>query len=370
LSELHEHSPEAQTWLWRGHLPVGALEILTGQPGSGKSLLQCDLIARITTGRDWPDGTAGPEPGSVVILSAEDRVSDYVRRLTAAGADLTRAKMLSYIRRNDRDELFLLGEDLDKLEQAILDLGDVKLVAIDPITAFMGHGRNFDSHRATDVRSQLHPLSRLAEKLGVAFSTVTHPPKNAAGRAAIDNFIGSQAFIAAARVGHYCVLELGEEDDRGFRRPTGRRLFAAAKVSHSAHGEVPTLAFRVEEVSIGWDAKQECEVRAPRIVWDPTPVDITADEAIAANKPALGDGRKSKAAPIREFLRDVLAAGPVEQRIVVERGATKDFSLDQLKRALRSKAVGGQSFKGKGSGAPWFWCLPEHLPSDAEITGG
>ena len=59
------------------------------------------------------------------------------------------------------------------------DFGDVQLVAIDPITAFMGHGRGFDSHRASDVRSQLHPLSRLAEKLGVGFSAVTHPPKNA-----------------------------------------------------------------------------------------------------------------------------------------------------------------------------------------------
>jgi hypothetical protein len=118
----------------------------------------------------------GSAPGRVVILTAEDRVSDYVRRLTAAGADLTRTTMLSYVRRNERDELFLLGEDLDTLEILVNDFGDVRLVAIDPITAFMGHGRGFDSHRASDVRSQLHPLSRLAEKLGA----VTHPPKCAA----------------------------------------------------------------------------------------------------------------------------------------------------------------------------------------------
>jgi AAA domain len=142
MVEVHKHSPENQNWLWRGHLPMGALEILTGQVGTGKSLLQCDLIAIVTTGRDWPDGTPGPEPGTVIILSAEDRVSDYVRRLTAAGADLTRVKILTYVRRNGSDEeLFLLGEDLGKLEQAVLDLGDVKMVTIDPITAFMGHDR-------------------------------------------------------------------------------------------------------------------------------------------------------------------------------------------------------------------------------------
>src|SRR5262249_7121697 len=165
MTKLHEQSPEAQTWLWQGHLPIGALELLTGQISVGKSLLQCDLIARITTGRGWPDGASGPEPGQVIILSAEDPVSAYVRRLTAAGADLARAKILQSVRRNGRDELFLLGEDLETLEQAVIDLGDVRLVAIDPITAFMGHGKGFDSHRASDVRSQLHPLSKLAEKL-------------------------------------------------------------------------------------------------------------------------------------------------------------------------------------------------------------
>ena len=239
VTHLHEYVPEAQDWIWESHLPVGALELLTGAPAIGKSLLQCNLIAIITTGRNWPDGKPGPAPGRVVILTAEDRVSDYVRRLTAADADLTRTTMLSYVRRNERDELFLLGEDLDTLEILVNDFGDVQLVAIDPITAFMGHGRGFDSHRASDVRSQLHPLSRLAEKLGVGFSAVTHPPKNAGTRTALDSFIGSQAFIAAARVGHYCIAELGEEDDHGRRRPTGRVLFTCPKPNHSS--PVPTL---------------------------------------------------------------------------------------------------------------------------------
>ena len=252
VTHLHEFAPEAIDWIWEKHLPQAALELLTGQPAVGKSLVQCDLIGTITTGRNWPDGLPGPEPGRVIILTAEDRVSDYVRRLTAAGADLKLATMLSYVRRNERDELFLLGEDLDKLEMAVNDFGDVRLVAIDPLTAFMGHGRGFDSHRATDVRSQLHPLSRLAEKLNLGFSAITHPPKNAGTRSAMDSFIGSQAYIAAARVGHYALAELSEdEDDHGRRRPTGRVLFTCPKPNHSS--TVPTLAYRIEEASLGWD---------------------------------------------------------------------------------------------------------------------
>jgi putative DNA primase/helicase len=344
LVNLNEVPLEASDWLWEGHLQIGTLELLTGIPGVGKSLVQCNLIATVTTGRDWPNGEPGPRPGQVIILTAEDRVTDCKRRLAAAGADQTKAKILTYIKRNARDELFLLSEDLEKLEQAIHDLGDVSLVTFDPITAFMGHGKGFDSHRVTDVRSQLHPLARLAEKVGVAFSAVTHPPKNAGTRSAIDSFIGSQAFIATARVGHYCISELDAEDDRGRRRPTGRVLFANPKFSHS--GPMPTLAYRIETLVVGFDAKRGKDIVAPRIVWEPDPVDITADEAIAANKMTAGDGRKARAAPVREFLRELLASGPVLAKTAIERGAVRGFSIDQLKYAR--KAVGVAVFKRRG----------------------
>jgi DNA polymerase bacteriophage-type len=315
-------------FLWPGHFPLGAIELSAGQVSIGKSLVYCDFCAIITTGRDWPDGTPGSKPGNVLILSAEDRVSDYKRRLAAAGADRSRVKMLSFVRRDGRDELFELDKDLDKLEQAILHLDGVRLVIIDPITAYMGHGNGFDSHRVSDVRSQLHPLTRLAEKLDIPFGLVTHPPKNASARTVLDNYIGSQAFIAAARVGHYFVEELGEEDDRGFRRPTGRIFFITPKTSHSARASVRTLAFRIEDAPIGWNAKKEREIRAPRVVWEKDPIDLTADEAVQVNKFAPSDRRKARSAPVKEFLRDILASGPVPQKIVVERGAAKGISYD------------------------------------------
>jgi len=307
LENIGDIPMKAQRWLWRDHLPIGALELNAGKIGIGKGLLLCDLIARITTGRAWPDGSPGPEPGSVIILTAEDRAEDYQRRLAAAEADLHKVYVLKYIRRNGRNELFLLAEDLDKLEQACRNLGDTRLVGIDPITAYMGTGRGFDSHRATDVRAQLHPLKASAERLDIAFSAITHPPKGASSRAVLDSFIGSQAFIAAARVAHFCIEELDEEDDRGFRRPTGRVLYTVPKFSHSA--PVPTLAFRKEVVQVGNDPISDEPIRAPRLVWEGA-VELTADEAVDANKPAARDGRKARAAPVREFrVRDKPSMG-------------------------------------------------------------
>jgi DNA polymerase len=372
LTNLDEVPFEETIWLWLEHLPVGGLVLITGVTGVGKTFALADIIARITTGRDWPDGAKGVEPGTVIALIAEDQDKEFRRRLMGAGADLTRIKIFKYVRRNERNELFLIGEDLDKLEMACIDLGDVRLITIDPITAYMGSARGFDSHRATDVRSQLAPLKDLAERLNVCIAAITHPSKGASSRAAIDAFIGSQAFIATARVGKYLVEELGEADDRGFRRPTGRILFTTPKNSDGP--KPPTLAFRQEDIVLDYVPGTDRLIKSRHIVWNDEPVDLTADEARIANTPtsgsARGDGRKARAAPVRDFLREILTDEPMLQRTVVERGAEKGFSLDQLKRALKDKAVNGRAFRRKNEGrnSPWWWALPKHVPADAEIN--
>jgi hypothetical protein len=41
-------------WLWRPWIPRGVVSVVDGEPGSGKSALMFDLIARITTGQPMP----------------------------------------------------------------------------------------------------------------------------------------------------------------------------------------------------------------------------------------------------------------------------------------------------------------------------
>src|SRR5207244_13559282 len=79
-------------WKWRRRLAPGHLHLLAGDPGQGKSMLTCDLSARITTGKAWPGGAPGTGTGEVVvILSAEDdAATTIVPRLHLAGADMTK----------------------------------------------------------------------------------------------------------------------------------------------------------------------------------------------------------------------------------------------------------------------------------------
>jgi DNA polymerase len=355
-TDLSSVKPRAIRWLWHKHLARGALELLAGMPTVGKSQIQCQYVACATTGRDWPNGAPGIIPCRAIMLTAEDNTDDtLVPRLIAAGADLTRVQELKAIRRNGKEELFLLGEDLAALEQLICDLGDVGLVTIDPITAFMGHAKHFDSHRATDVRSQLSPLKVPAERTGVAISAVTHPPKNV-GQRALDHFIGSQAFIAAARLGHLCIEEVTEDAEGGGKQPSGRYLFTDAKPSIKA--KQPTLAYRIDVVQTPYcDPDTDEPIEAPVIRWEGES-ELSADEAIAASRPG-----KARAPTARDFMLDILAGGKVLQKTVIERGAAKGHSYKQLWRA--KDALGVEDFREKGVKAgPSYWALPQHVPSD------
>jgi hypothetical protein len=192
--------PRPLDWIWDGHLLRGALELTTGLPNLGKSTAQISQIASITTDKPFPDGCPSGQPANVIVLTAEDMLDQIViPRLQAAGANLLRVKIIKCIRSDDKDRQFLLGEDLDMLEKAVAEVGDVALITADPITAYMGG--KIDGHRTTEVRSQLGPLKDVAEMVNVGISSITHLPKSASQKA-MDWYIGSQGFIAAARVGH------------------------------------------------------------------------------------------------------------------------------------------------------------------------
>jgi DNA polymerase bacteriophage-type len=342
--------PRALDWVWTGHLLRGSLELTTGIPGMGKSQIQCAYVACVTTGGRWPDGSNGIAALNVIMMTAEDCLDQIlVPRLIAAKADLGRVHILRKIRKDNKDRMFLLAEDIELLEQMVHDVGDVGLITIDPLTAYMGG--KIDSHRVTDVRSQLGPLADLAEQIQVAFSAVTHPAKSA-GQRAIDHFIGSQAFIAAARLGHLCVPEM-EDDDNGRHIPTGRRLFTNPK--HSAYIEMPTLAYRLEPVDAGTDPISEKPIRTAHVVWDEV-VGLSADEALAATIPSKS---KDHSGPVL-FLQDLLLNGPVLATIVEERGVARAFSVDQLRRAKQKLKI--VTFKEPKLDGRWLWALPQHAP--------
>lgn len=321
--------PEAVTWLWPNRYPAGKLTILAGDPGLGKSRAGYDAAARVTTGEPWPDGAAGGEPGRVVILNAEDGAADtIVPTLTASGADLAAVEIVEAVRKSGRACPFLLSEDLPDLDRRISTLGRVRMLIIDPISAYLGAT---DDHRNAELRGLLAPLATLAERHRLAVLAVHHLSK-APNFKAIYKVTGSIAYAGAARA-VWLISEDAENPER--------RLFLCAKMSLCR--KPAGLGFTINDQGA--------------VAWESGPVTMTADEAMTD-----AGGRHSRTAEALDWLADFLAAGEKPKTEVVKAAADHDppFSPDVLRRA--SERLGVQSYPGeRGPGqwtAPWVWRLP------------
>ncbi len=118
-------------------IALGKLNLVDGDPGTGKSAAMTDLAARVSVGKPWPDGSRC-EAGGVVILSAEDGLADTIRpRFDAAGGDPSRAVAVSTIPDAEGNERQIaIPDDLHVIEAAIDRVGAV-LVVVDPLMAFL-----------------------------------------------------------------------------------------------------------------------------------------------------------------------------------------------------------------------------------------
>src|SRR5258708_9678875 len=185
--------PEAVRWLWPGRIPLGELTMIVGDPGLGKSQICASLASVVTNGGQWPVDRSRAEQGSVLILSAEDNVKHTIcPRLDAAGAEVNRCHTLQAVKREADDGThfeggFSLALDLAKLSVLMDELRDVRMVIINPLSAYLGET---DSHKNAEVRGMLAPLTTLAGAHNAAILLVSHLTKSQSANALMRVKIG------------------------------------------------------------------------------------------------------------------------------------------------------------------------------------
>jgi len=333
-------TPEAIEWLMPGWLALGKLILLAGSPGTGKTTLTMAMAAVVTTGGTWPDGSVCPV-GNVVIWSGEDDPGDtLIPRLHACNADLQRVHFVRDTVDEEGSRPFDPSKDMPFLLSAVQQVGDVRLIVVDPIVSAVAG----DSHKNAEVRRALQPLVDLASKIDAALVGITHFTKGTAGRDTTERVTGSLAFAALARI----VLATARDIDGG------DFLLTRSKSNIGADGG--GWRYRMDQV----DIPRFPGVVASRVVWG-APLEGSARELIGD---AEGDTKdKTDASTVDGWLRNLLALRPMQACEVFTYGKSKDYSERRLQRAL--KKIGGISEKGGFQGQTW-WRLPSSRIADAE----
>jgi len=331
-------------WLWPQRVPMGKVTLLVGDPGRGKSLLALDMAARVTRGAPWPDAESGSAPlGNVILLSAEDDPADTIRpRLEAAGGDADRVLILHAVRKpwlsGDGDLPFSLSKDLAALETAIQNTHEVRLVVLDPVSAYL---RGVDEHGNAAMREVLAPLRGVAERTGAAVVAISHLTKRAEA-GVLYRAMGSLAFVAAARA----VWAVGAD-----RQASGRMLFLPVKCNLA--GGVKGMAYRI--------VPSAQSVDVPRLEWEAEPVEMTAEEALESN----GSRRLTARQEAAVWLDGLLSAGPMASEEVDRRARGAGISFSALRRAKHEMGLVAYN---PGSGMPWMLRLEGRVdaaPGDA-----
>ena len=333
--------PAAIDWLWPNWIALGKVHVLAGEGGRGKSTVLCNTTATTTTSIRWPDGASSTAAGSVIILAAEDDVEDTLApRLMAAGADLSRVFVIRSVFDANRRRGFSLQADLERLEAEILKHDNVKLVIIDPVSSYLG---KVDSHKNADVRSVLEPLGEMAARLRVAVICNNHFSKG--GGNANSRIIGSVAFVNQARA---AFIVTPDEDDET------RMLLIPSKMNIAPirHG----LAYRIEGCLVEFEGK---EIPTSRIMFESTPITITADQALAALA-GNSENRSEKSEAI-DFLTGALRNGPVSAKDIKKEATEAGISSKSLRSAREALGIKPEKI-GFGDQGSWVWNLPK-VPS-------
>ena len=181
----------------------------------------------MTRGGAWPDGGCAPV-GLLSSTPREDGLDDTVRpRLDALSADVTKVSAIADI--DGVAGRLSLKDDLEGLE-ALLVSSRAVLCVIDPLNAVVA---GVNSHRASDMREVLAPLTGVAERTGATILVVHHLNKGETANA-LYRATGSLDIVAAARS---VWLLAADPDDRE------RRLLLNAKLNLGK--PAPNLAFRI-----------------------------------------------------------------------------------------------------------------------------
>ena len=342
LTPYSEIKRERVEWLEPGRVPLGALTVVAGIPGLGKSQWTVGLAGRLSRG-ELPCGEA-----NAIMATAEDHRAGIVKpRLNAVQANVERVVEIT-IELEDGEDGMHLPADTAELEKCVVS-EEARLVVVDPLVAFLGG--TVDSWKDAGVRQALAPLAALAARQGCAVVGVMHLNKSMS----TDPFMrlgGSVGFGGAAR----SVLVLGRDPDDA--EDGDRRVLAQTKNNYAPLA--PSLLYEVEPILLPAEGDEPAvETSRLRLLGE------SEHDGRALLMHRGDEAEHSALSEAEAFLEDELSGGPVAVTDVRRAARDAGHSDRTLERAKQTRKV--ESVKIGFNPSRWAWKLPD--TKDAKAVG-
>jgi putative DNA primase/helicase len=300
--------------IWRDRLIVGALNLIAGQPGIGKSSLTALIAAELS------------RQGKTIILSncEDDPGSVTVPRLTVAGAILERVHVIP------PEDAPLFPREYEGLEHVIERTGTA-CVIVDPI------GAHFKPERRAHDREVLRQLASIGRRTNCAIVAVHHTTKM--GEVGGPN----SGLRGTARAVYVYGYDPDDED---------RRALSVDKINGVA--EPPAILFEQEvvEYSVGDTVLEAGKLRKVR-----------QSNARASSRRGRHDPERDAAC--HAWLSEYLAGADDCARAstdVKNAGREEGFGEQTLRRAKTTLQVEHYRVGGYGANGHWTWRLPDEHP--------
>lgn len=174
MADVEEKEPE---WLIRDFIPKGAITILAGDGGVGKTTIWCDIVASISSGTYtfFEDENYSlieeRKPQKVMFFSSEDDMNTTLKkRLRVNGANMNNIFTIKL-----SDERFQEVKYNSPYLKELVNTHKPVLLVFDPLQGFLPNNVNMGYRN--QMRNTLAPLNGFGEELGVTTLIVCHTNK-------------------------------------------------------------------------------------------------------------------------------------------------------------------------------------------------
>jgi hypothetical protein len=327
--EFCDVKPQPVTWHWFPRIPAGHMTLIAGKGGAGKGQVAMHAAACTTTGKAWPDGEPGPEPGHVLWCETEDPLDQVIiPRAISAGVDRTRA---TFVDNQSFPALGDLGSYIRRRETT--------LIVMSPLISFLAGLVNMRDEQ--NVRAALQALLSAIAGTNCAILGLTHANKKP-DLAAIERILGAVAFANFVRSALLIGNEKGEDAEaKGLRRMVHGKYNLSAKA--------PDLLFRSRNTD------EDPRSQFVSLEWT-VPEGNVDEESIFGGTQQTNGYDKGERLTAGKWLKTYLHANGESLRAqVFTDGYKNGFRKEALRKAARGLSINSRQEGGSG---PCWWSLP------------